>query len=169
MKKYLVLIFFAFVCIAKAQDTSELSKRNGFKDIKLGTAVDSIKGIEFKKDFIELKEFEAKLYEVNNPAYKKVGEADIRQVKLKAYKGLIYEIIVITPVDPRIMMGLEKLYGKAKFNLRHETYNWSVPDKITLVYKGSPKEVTLTYQSPPILKMMYADKNKKIQAVADDF
>ncbi|MBS1950935.1 MAG: hypothetical protein OJF59_000009 [Cytophagales bacterium] len=169
MNYYFVFFFCLILFASQAQDTSELEKRNGFKDIKLGSPADSVKGILFKKNITELKEFEAKLYEVNDPAYEKVGDADIRQVKLKVYKGLIYEIILTTRVDPRIMMGLEKLYGKAKFNLRHETYSWSVPGKITLVYKGSPKEVTLTYRSPPVIKMMYLDKNKKIEAVAEDF
>ncbi|MBS1488544.1 MAG: hypothetical protein JST43_13245 [Bacteroidetes bacterium] len=167
--KYFLFCLLLLTCVARAQDVSELARRNGFKDIKLGTPVDSVKGIVFKRDFTELKEFAAKLYEVNNAAYEKVGDADIRQVKLKAYKGLIYEIIVITPVDPRIMMGLEKLYGKAQFSLRHETYSWSVPEKISLIYKGSPREVTLTYRSPLVIHQMYVDKNKKIKAVADDF
>ena len=117
-----LILFFLITFNASAQDTNELARRNGFKDIKLGSPVDSVKGAQFQKDFKELKEFEAKLYEVRNPAYEKIGEADVKGVELKTYKGLIYEIIVTTPKDPRIMRGLEKSFGKATYNVRTETY-----------------------------------------------
>jgi len=164
-----LILFFLITFNANAQDTNELARRNGFKDIKLGSPVDSVKGAQFQKDFTELKEFEAKLYEVKNPAYEKIGEADVKGVELKTYKGLIYEIIVTTPKDPRIMRGLEKSYGKATYNVRTETYAWRVPDQISLVYKGHHKDVVLIYKSHPVIKMMYADKKKKIDEIADDF
>jgi hypothetical protein len=168
------LIYFTLALIsffsARGQDVAELVRRNGFKDIKLGSAVDSIRGAIFEKDFIEMKEFEAKKYEVKNPNYEKIGEADVKGIELKTYKGLIYEIIVTTPKDPRIMRGLEKSYGKATYNIRTETYNWHVPKQISLIYKGeNKKEVTLTYRSYPMVKLMYADKKKKIEEIADDF
>ncbi len=154
----------------RGQDISELTRRNGFKDIKLGSPVDSVKGATFEKDIVELKEFEAKQYEVRNPAYEKIGEADVNSVELKAYKGLVYEIIVTTPKDPRIMRGLEKSYGKATYNIRTETYNWHAHQQISLTYKGkNKKEVTLTYRSYPMVKLMYADKKKKIDEIAEDF
>jgi len=152
-----------------AQDVNELGRRNGFKDIKLGSPVDSIKGAIFQKDFVEMKEFEAKLYEVQNPLYEKIGEAVVKSVELRTYKGMIYEIIVTTPKDPRIMRGLEKSFGKATYNIRTETYAWRIPDKISLVYKGHNKELKLMYRSHPVIKLMYADKKKKIEEIADDF
>jgi len=167
------MIYFTFVILlampAKSQDISELIKRNGFKDIKLGSSVDSVNGASFEKDFIELKEFEAKLYDVKNAAYEKIGEAEVKSVELKTYKGLIYEITVITPKDPRIMKGLEKSYGKATYSLRSESYYWRAPEIISLVYKGHHKDVKLTYRSYPVVKIMYADKKKKIQEIAEDF
>ncbi len=163
-----LLFLFSFLTAA-GQDISELPRRNGFKDIKLGSPVDSVKGASFKKDFTELKEFEAKLYEVKNPAYEKIGEAEVNGVELKVYKGLIYEIIVTTPKDPRIMRALEKLYGKATYSIRTEAYYWRVPEQISLVYKGNRKEVTLTYHSYPLIKKMYADKKKKLEQIAEDF
>lgn len=166
---FTVLAFISFLP-AKSQDVAELVRRNGFKDIKLGNPVDSVKGAIFEKDFIEMKEFEAKQYEVRNPAYEKIGDAEVKSVELKVYKGLIYEIIVTTPKDPRIMRGLEKSYGKATYNLRTETYNWHVPKQISLIYKGvNKKEVTLTYRSYPMIKLMYTDKQKKIEEIAEDF
>jgi hypothetical protein len=169
MKNFCFLFLATSFLSVHAQDVSELARRNGFKDIKLGGTVDSVKGARFEKDFVELKEFEAKLYEVKNPSYEKIGEADVKSVELKTYKGLIYEIIVTTPKDPRIMRGLEKSYGKATYNLRTETYAWRVPDQISLIYKGHHKDVKLIYKSLPVVKTMYVDKKKKIEEIADDF
>lgn len=170
MKLIFTTMAFISFFLARSQDVAELVRRNGFKDIKLGNPVDSVKGAIFEKDFIELKEFEAKQYEVKNPAYTKIGEAEVKSVELKVYKGLIYEIIVTTPKDPRIMRGLEKSYGKATYNIRTETYNWHVPKQISLIYKGeNKKEVTLTYRSYPVVKLMYTDKQKKIEEIAEDF
>jgi hypothetical protein len=166
---YFILAFISYFSV-RSQDIAELGRRNGFKDIKLGSPVDSVQGATFEKDIIELKEFEAKQYEVKNQAYEKIGEAEVKSVALKTYKGLIYEITVITPKDPRIMKGLEKSYGKATYNIRTETYNWQVPKQISLTYRGHPKkEVTLVYRSYPMVKLMYADKKKKIEEIADDF
>ncbi|MBI1769321.1 MAG: hypothetical protein HY015_02510 [Bacteroidetes bacterium] len=168
-QRFVFLFLVAATYSVQGQDVNELARRNGFKDIKLGSSVDSVKGARFQKDFTELKEFEAKLYAVKNPSYEKIGDADVKSVELKVYKGLIYEIIVTTPKDPRIMRGLEKSYGKATYNLRTETYSWRAPDQISLVYKGHHKEVKLIYKSHPVIKIMYADKKKKIEEIADDF
>lgn len=170
MKSICFVLILISVASANSQDISELTRRNGFKDIKLGSAVDSIKGAIFERDVTELKEFEAKQYEVKDPAYEKIGEADVKSVELKVYKGLVYEIIVTTPKDPRIMKGLEKSYGKATYNIRTETYSWHVPKQISLIYRGhNKKEVTLIYRSYPVIRLMYADKKKKIEEIAEDF
>jgi hypothetical protein len=169
IKNFALVACIAVAVQALAQDANELARRNGFKDIKLGSLVDSVKGAEFEKDFVELKEFEARLYEVKNPAYEKIGEADVKRVELKTYRGLIYEIIVTTPKDPRIMRALEKSFGKATYNMRTETYAWRAPDQLSLVYKGQNKEIKLIYKSHPVIKIMYADKKKKVEEIADDF
>lgn len=85
------------------QDVTELEKRNGFKDIKLGMIADSVKGVKFKKDFKEDDQYDARLYEVEHPDYNRIGEVEIKKIELKAYKNLVYEIKVITPKDTRIM------------------------------------------------------------------
>ena len=170
MSKYFALFISLIVASqALAQDFNELARRNGFKDIKLGSSVDSIKGAGFEKDFMEMKEFEAKLYSVKNPEYEKIGEADVKSVELKVYKSLIYEIIVTTAKDPRIMRALEKSFGKATYNMRTETYAWRAPGQLSLVYKGHHKEIVLVYKSHPVIKLMYADKKKKVDEIADDF
>lgn len=161
--------FATLVCLSAFAQQSELSKRNGFKDIKLGSPVDSIRGIKYKKDFQEKNEFPASLYEVNHPDYKRIGEVAIKKLELKSYKGLIYQIDVITEKDTRLMKGMEQLYGKPKYILPTDSYNWT-SDSLSLTFKDhTKKEIRLTYRSYPVLKMMLADKGKKIEDIADDF
>jgi hypothetical protein len=148
---------------------SELAKRNGFKTIKLGMHVDSVKGTIFKKDIMAHKEFPAKLYEVEHPEYSKVGTVQVKKIELKTYKGLIYEILVHTDKDPQIMRGLEKSYGKPTYSIRTETYYWTAKDTLSLIYKGHNKHLALTYRSNPVIKIMYVDKGKKLEEIAEDF
>lgn len=169
MRHYpLFLLFFSLAHFATCQNTDELTRRNGFKDIKLGTNIDSVKGAMAGKDIIERKEFPAKIYTVDHPDYKKIGEVPIKEIELKTYKGFVYEIIVTTAKDPKVMQALEKAYGKATYTVRTESWYWRA-DNLSLVYKGHHKEIKLTYKSGPIIKMMYADKGKKIEEVAEDF
>jgi hypothetical protein len=151
------------------QDIAELNRRNGFKDIKLGTPVDSIQGALFKKDIKEKNEFPAKLYEVENEAYMKIGEVKVHQIELKAYKDLIYEIVVITHKDSRLMKGMVKSFGEPKYILTTDSYNW-LTENLSLTFKDHSKhEIRLTYRSYPVLKMMLVDKGKKIDDIAEDF
>ncbi|MBT1703422.1 hypothetical protein [Chryseosolibacter indicus] len=152
-----------------AQEASELEKRHGFKDIKLNTPVDSVKGVKLKKEFKERNEFDAKLYEVDHPAYKKIGEVNVKQVELKAYKGLIYQIFVVADKDPRLMKALESIYGKADYDMKNETYFWK-GSSIMLKFKSHSKnELEMVYDSPVVYSKMKEDKAKKIENIADDF
>ncbi|MBZ0247465.1 MAG: hypothetical protein K8H85_16100 [Cyclobacteriaceae bacterium] len=165
---YILLFLLAqFVCLA--QDDSELAKRNGFKDIILGMPVDSVVGSKFKKDILEKNEFSAALYEVDNPNYKNIGEVKVKKLELKSYKGLVYQIDVITHKDTRLMKGMERLYGKPKYILPTDSYNWTA-DSLSLTFKDhSKREIKLTYRSYPVLMQMRIDKGKKIDDIADDF
>ncbi len=151
-----------------AQGINELEARNGFKDIKLGVHIDSIPGATFKKDIIERKEFEAKIYETEHPEFMTIGTVPVKKITLKTYKGLIYEIDVTTAKDPTVMRGLEKSFGKSTYSIRSESYYWKATS-LSLIYKGHHKEIQLTYRSVPIINLMYTDKGKKIEQVADDF
>ena len=64
MKTLLTIVITLTLTPLIAQTISELDKRNGFKDIKLGMHADSVKGISLKKEFLERDEFPAKLYSV---------------------------------------------------------------------------------------------------------
>mgnify|MGYP005811539565 CR=1 FL=1 len=158
-----------FVTASFSQNLAELERRNGFKDIKLGTSVDSIKGTVPEKEFKERNEFPAMLYRVDNAAYSSIGEVKVSRVELKTYKGTIYEIGVWTDKDPRLMKALESLYGRADFDMKNETYFWKT-ENIVLKFRSDGKnKLALTYISPPVHKSMKNDKDKKVDDIANDF
>ena len=57
-----VLLFIGISTRCFCQDLAELDRRNGFKDIKLGYPIDSVKGYKLQKEFKEKDEYPAKLY-----------------------------------------------------------------------------------------------------------
>ena len=64
MHRPLTLLFILTCFAASAQKIAELEKRNGFKDLKLGMAIDSVKGSKLRKEFKEKEEFDAKFHVV---------------------------------------------------------------------------------------------------------
>lgn len=170
MTKVLSLLTLVLIAnIGLAQDVAELERRYGFKDLKLETLIDSVKGAEFKKEIKEKNEFPAKLYAVENDSYKTIGEVKVKSVEVKTYKDIVYEIVVITNKDTRLMKGMTKSFGQPKYILVTDTYNW-VGENLSLTFKDhSRNEIKLTYRCFPVLKMMYVDKGKKIDEIAEDF
>ena len=169
MKTLSLLFLLALPLLSYSQDLAELDRRKGFKDIKLGSRIDSLKGAEFKKDALEKNEFPVKLYSVEDEAYETIGEVKVKKVEVKAYKNEIYEILVITQKDTRLMKGMQKSFGKPIHILPTDTYNWKT-DSLSLTFKDHSKnELRLTYRYYPVLKKMQIDKGKKIDAIAEDF
>jgi hypothetical protein len=162
------LVIPAYTLTAQSNNP-ELEKRNGFKDIKLGMPVDSLKGSKFKKDFKEQDEFLAKLYEVENPAYATIGEVTVDKVEVKTYKDLIYQVHVVTEKDPRLMKALESIYGRADYDMKRETYFWRSQNIVLKFRSKSKNQLEMIYTSFPVLGMMKKDKSKKVQDIADDF
>lgn len=165
-----VCLFFVFAfsnCFS--QDLTELEKRNGFKDIKLGSPIDSVKGFKLKKEFKEREIFPAKLYEVEHSDYERIGDVKVDKVEVKTYKELIYEILIVTDKDARLMKALESLYGKADYDMKNETYFWKT-NKLILKFKSEGKHrLQMTYISYDIHKKMREDKDKKVDDIANDF
>lgn len=165
----ILLLFMTLLCVSAQNDTTELDRRNGFKDIKLGAVADSVKGVKFKKDFKEKDQFPAKLYSVDHPDYEKIGEVKVNKIELKAYNSLIYEISIVADKDPRLMKALESLYGKSEYDMKNEIYFWKT-NNIVLRFRAHGKNhLEMLYQSPPVMKMMKADKDKKVDDIANDF
>ena len=170
MSRILIGLFlFSVATHGICQDLSELDKRRGFKNIQLGSPIDSIQGTKLQKEFKEHDEFPAKLYEVDHPDYQTIGEIKINKVELKTYRDLIYEIRVVTHKDPRLMKALESLYGKADYDIKNETYFWKT-DSLILKFQSEGKHrLELLYVSFGLLKSMKDDKDKKVDDIANDF
>jgi hypothetical protein len=164
----LVLVFASFVCNAQNK-IAELEKRNGFKDLKLGMQIDSIKGFKLKKEFKEKEEFDAKLYSVENPLYATIGEVKINTVEVKTYKDQVYQIHVVADKDPRLMKALESIYGIAEYDIKRETYFWKGQTLILKFRSFSRNQLEMVYTSYPVLNQMKTDKGKKVQDIAEDF
>lgn len=167
-KKLFLTTLTIVMCLAAFAQETELDKRNGFKDIKLASPIDSVKGAKFKKDFKEHGHL-VQLYNIENPDYAAIGEVKVESIEVKTYKGLIYEIAVITEKDERLMKGMEKALGKPGYNMRDESYNWG-GQKLGLKFSSySKNQLSLMYFSYIVSKKMKEDKAKKIDAIADDF
>ena len=171
MLRYTLLLLITTCCVvAGAQDIAELERRNGFKDLKLGMHIDSVKGEKkFKKDFKEQDEFPAKLYSVQDAGLEKIGEITVTRIEVKTYKDLVYQIDVITNKDPRLMKALESIYGLAGYDMKKETYFWKGETLILKFKSASRNQLEMIYTSYPILAMMKEDKGKKVEDIADDF
>ncbi len=167
----LQLTFALFINVATfAQpDLTELDRRNGFKDIKMTYPIDSVRGAKFKKDITEKGNHPAKVFEVTDPSYLTIGEVKVNRMEVKTYKNHIYEILVITEKDTRLMKGLESALGKPVYDVRNDNYKWTGKN-LSLTFRAvSKNELELLYTSYLIHKMMKEDKKKKIDDIADDF
>lgn len=171
MLRSTLLLFTLAACIAASgQDIAELERRNGFKDLKLGLTIDSVKGEKkFKKEFKEQEQFISKLYSVSHPDYETIGEVPVSKVEIKTYNDLVYQINVVTDKDPRLMKALESIYGPADYDLKKETYFWKGNTLILKFRSFSRNQLEMTFTSYQILKMMKDDKGKKVEDIADDF
>ncbi|MCU0358244.1 MAG: hypothetical protein MUE95_11760 [Cyclobacteriaceae bacterium] len=172
MKKILInLMLLFFLCPGGyAQDNlSELDKRNGFKSVKLGMPIDSVNGAVFIKEFKEKGHHPAKLFSITSPETSSISEIPVNKLEVKTYRDMIYEITVLTPLDTRLMKGLESAYGKPVYDVRDKTYTW-LGQTLSLKFSQAPKDqLQLVYSSVPVRKMMMEDKNKKIDTIASDF
>jgi hypothetical protein len=166
---FFTLALIAFFFQSKAQDLAELEKRHGFKDIRLGMVADSVKGSKLKKEFKERNEYPAKLYTVDHSDYRRIGEVKVKNVELKAYNDLVYEISLIVDKDTRLIKALESLYGKADYDMKNETYFWKTESLILKFRSVGKNSLELLYTSFVIHRMMKEDKEKKVDDIANDF
>lgn len=178
MKPVLPLSFIALLLtlllhqgsVAQVQepDSEELENRNGFKNIRLNSPVDSVKGAVLKDDITEKGGIRAKLYSVTGEDYKTVGDVKIERVQIKAYKGLVYEITVITEKDPNLMKAYSKSLGKPSFSIRTNLYSWR-SKSVVLYFSPSGKDnLRLTYRSYPVFRLMAEDKGRKVDDIIND-
>ncbi|NJM25510.1 MAG: hypothetical protein HC859_08495 [Bacteroidia bacterium] len=160
-KASLLFWLLSLTAVALAQDITELDKRRGFKDIKLGASIDSVKGAKFKKDLKERDNATAKLYTVEHPDYETIGEIKVDKIEVKTYKDLLYEITVITDKDPRLMKAMENVFGPPQYDAKNVRYYWKT-DQIVLSFESKSKhQLQLVYTHLVAYKKMKEDKEKK--------
>ncbi len=170
MYRPLTLLFMLIAFVSSAQKKiAELEKRNGFKDLKLGMPIDSVRGWKLKKEFKEKDEFDARLYSVEDPLYASIGEVKVNSVELKTYKDQVYQIHIVTDKDPRLMKALESIYGIAEYDMKRETYFWKGQTLVLKFRSYSRNQLEMIYTSFNVLNQMKDDKGKKVQDIADDF
>lgn len=169
LKCTLLLIVLGTALSTSGQNIAELDRRNGFKDLKLGMHIDSVRGEKkLKKEFREQDEFLATLYSVEHPDYEKIGEVPVTRVEVKTYKDEVYQIDIIADKDPRLMKALESIYGPSEYDLKQETYFWK-GEKLILKFKSySRNQLEMIFTSFEILRKMKDDKGKKVEDIADD-
>ena len=171
MLKFTGLLIISIMSFAaSSQDIAELERRNGFKDLKLGIHLDSIKGEKtFRKDLKEQNQYPAKLYGFADAAYTRIGEIPVSKIEFRTYIDLVYQITVVTDKDTRLMKALESIYGQADYDMKKETYFWKGQMLILKFHSYSRNQLELIYTSYSILNLMKADKGKKVEDIADDF
>lgn len=165
--KFVLLFLLCTTLTGYAQET-ELDRRNGFKDIAMASPIDSVKGAVFKKD-LKHNDHPIQLYIIESPDYTSIGEVKINLIEARTYKGLIFQLLVVTDKDTRLMKGMEGALGKPIYNVRDESYNWT-GEKLSLKFRSySRHRLALEYTSTVVGKMMQEDKKQKIKDIADDF
>lgn len=162
-------LLFVFAVI-QGQNIDELERRNGFKDIKLGMHIDSLDAeVKLRREFLEQNEFPAKLHTISGPAFANVGEVAIRKIEVKTYKDQIYEIQVLTEKDPRLMRALESVYGQSVYDMKNQSYFWKGNTLVLKFGAYARNQLELLFISYVLLEQMKADKEKKVDEIADDF
>lgn len=164
------LCFISIVLLAYTSygQQTELDRRNGFKDIKLASSIDSVKGATFKKDF-KHNNLPVKLYVIEHADYSSIGEVKVNHIEASTYNGLIYQLVVLTEKDTRLMKGMESALGKPVYNIRDKSYNWA-GENLGLKFRSHARnQLSLEYNSTVVGKLMQEDKQQKVQDIANDF
>jgi hypothetical protein len=135
----------------------------------MGMPVDSIPGIKFKKDFSDKEVKGAALYEVDHADYREIGGVRIHKVEVRAYKGKVYDIRVITDRNSELMRGLESVLGPPQYDVRNEKYVWQ-GRLLTLTFRAlSRNQLELHYISRLIRDWIEEEKKNRVKGIADDF
>lgn len=168
MKYPFLLLFLTVGFFARAQSTKDLDEKNGFREMKFGTPIDSFKGlkiIEESGDYI--------FYEKENDA-KNIGDFQLETIYYGFYKGWFYVVVLETPgySDSRGILGtLEELYGKGyQSNPYIEKYYW-FGKKVTASYDENSvtKKATVRLSSKIIADRIDADKKEQQKKAKDGF
>lgn len=167
MMRTLLTITLLTLSISLVAQNPELDKRNGFKNIKLLSNATDYTELKFSK---EQEEENKAIYTRTSGSFQLIGDIQIKELNVYTYKDIIYRIEVATGKNTQLFKGLEKAYGKSKFAVVTNVYVWK-GEKVALTFaseKGG-KRIVMNYTTPEIKRIIKEDKEKKIQALSDDF
>lgn len=169
MKLHLTSIVLLITLTSFAQSVDELDKRNGFKDIKLNTAIEGYEGLEFKKEIEDDLYKNAKLYDAKKGFYESIGNIKVFDVQVKTYRDSVYQIVVVTEKNPNLYKGLKKAFGEPAYHLRKEFHHWTGKNlRLSYVpYKSDKLE--LTYDSFLMREKLKEVKEEVIEDIVSDF
>ena len=167
MRIILLFILIGTCTFSFGQTADELDLRNGFKDIKLLSDINSYPGLEYYKADKE-KEFHA-TYLPKKGSYDLIGEVEIKKLTVFTYKSQIYQIEVITDKNEKLFRSYEKAYGKIKYSMGSQVSYWE-GRKVRLNYESeNSKRSKLTYLSKEIGKIIALDKKKAVDSLSTEF
>lgn len=135
----------------------------------MASKVSDYEGLEYKKDVKDDIFPEAQLYVAKKGFYENIGELKIFDLEVKAYKGEVFEIKVVTEKDPKLYKGLKQIYGEPEYNYRSAVSQWT-SKSIRMTYASESKnKMVLTYYSYVMMDKLKKEKEETIDAISDDF
>ena len=167
----LVLLFFLATTFSFSQSLKELDERNGFKDIKLVTPVTDYPGLELKKSILNQDTTKYQEYTAVKGAYKLIGKIPVRNLTVKTYKGVIYDIEVVCKRDGQLYRGLEKAFGRPHNykKVGYGDYFWKT-ENVKLTFRSHSKtKLALSYHSYALEAKLKSEKEENLQAISNDF
>jgi len=151
-----VLIGFA----SYSQNLKKLDEKNGFRDMKLGMSIDSIKNLKKIEDSDNLK-FYQRLDE--NLI---IGDYQVESIVYGFYKGYLSFILIKTKgyTNSRgIKDVIVNLYGNGYQSNQYIEDYWWFANNVQLNYDENSitNDATIMFKSKPISKQMELDKKEK--------
>ncbi|TRX58467.1 hypothetical protein FNH22_14080 [Fulvivirga sp. M361] len=170
MVKIIVFALVSSVAVPSiAQGVEELDRRNGFKDIKMTSAISSYEGLEFKKEVSHDIFIGAKMYVPKKEHYERIGNLKIHDLQVMTYKDSIYEIRVVTEKDPNLYKGFKKAFGEPSYSYGSKNYYWTT-DNLTLSYGSHSKsKIEMIYFSHLMVKRVKEEKKQVVEDIVNDF
>lgn len=167
MRLLITLLFLVISVSGFSQFSTELDKRNGFKDIKILTDVTSYPGLKYWKE--DKSQADHAIYRATNGNYEKIGDVEIYKITVYTYRKLIFKIEVTTANNETLFRSLEKAFGNINSSLA-ASYSYWDGENLRLKYEtlGS-KKIKLTYLSKRIKQMIALDKKKAIDNLSSEF
>ena len=167
MRALIVCFLITLPLLVSGQNSDELDRRNGFKDIKLLTDISEMEGLEYWKAQKDKPKHD--LYRNTKGAYSSIGNVKVYKVTVYTYRNLAYQIEVITEKDEKLFRSLEKAFGKIKYSMGSQVSYWA-GEEVRLNYESvNASKIKLTYSAHGINQIIASDKKKAVDSLADEF